>query len=194
MKIERKIHLFQLTNKIASVIIYVICIIILSFPYMPAIQFFVEQHITFFSVAVPDAGATASLSNELIIPSINVNEEIVEASSIGPVHEKVWHRPGTSTPDQGSNTVLVAHRYATIGGNRSSTFYNLPDLKEGDSISVVWDGKLYTYEVYETAVVEPTAIEIEAPTTDAILTLYTCTPLWTAAQRFVVKARLTNIQ
>ena len=41
-------------------------------------------------------------------------------------------------------------------------------------------------------VVDPTQIEIEAPTDDPILTLYTCTPVWTAAQRLIVRSKLVS--
>ena len=40
----------------------------------------------------------------------------------------------------------------------------------------------------EKAVVEKTAVEIESPTEDDILTLYTCTPLWSSSKRLVVQA------
>jgi sortase (surface protein transpeptidase) len=33
---------------------------------------------------------------------------------------------------------------------------------------------------------------VEAPTDEHILTLYTCTPLWSAKDRLVIKARLIN--
>ncbi|MDQ5961659.1 MAG: Sortase, partial [Patescibacteria group bacterium] len=55
-------------------------------------------------------------------------------------------------------------------------------------IYVVWDGILYTYGVETTETVLPTEIAIESPTPDARLTLYTCTPLWTASHRYVVHA------
>jgi LPXTG-site transpeptidase (sortase) family protein len=58
----------------------------------------------------------------------------------------------------------------------------------GQKLALFWEGKEYLYEVTETKVVEATAVEIEAPTKDKQLTIYTCTPIWTAKQRLVVIA------
>ncbi len=41
----------------------------------------------------------------------------------------------------------------------------------------------------ETKIVEPTQLEIEAPTKEHILTLYTCTPMGTSKQRLVKIAK-----
>lgn len=130
----------------------------------------------------------------LVIPTLGISQKIVEADTIKTVHENVWRRPQGSTPEKGSNTVLVAHRYATIGGNRSSTFYLLPDIAIGDRAYIRWHGHIYTYEVTGTEIVLPNAIEVEAPSHSPMLTLYTCTPLWKADKRFVTTATLISIQ
>lgn len=192
MKLNRKLTFLKRINKILEYIIYAVCLLVIVLPYIPKLSFWSEKYV----VAETKYHATEYIPdydlsyNHLIIPSIVIDRKIVEADNMKQVHENVWRRPRGSTPEKDSNTVLVAHRYATIGGNRASTFYNLPELVNGDKIYVAWQGKLYTYEVYETDTVEPTAIEIEDPTADPILTLYTCTPLWTASHRFVVRARL----
>ena len=56
----------------------------------------------------------------------------------------------------------------------------------------MWEDKEYDYKVTSIREVPPTAIEIEAPTDANIVTLYTCTPLWSAKNRLVVVAELTN--
>ncbi len=192
MKIGTQLRILRKTNTILEYVIYGLCILVIVLPYVPKFSYWAEKYV-FASVAdmSPETLPHFDLSvDKLYIPSIGVEKEIVEATNMKQVHEKVWRRPQGSTPANGSNTVLVAHRYATIGGNRASTFYNLPELAIGEKAYVVWQGKLYTYEVYETATVEPSATEIESLTPDAILTLYTCTPLWTASHRYVVRARL----
>lgn len=193
--LSQKFSRIRIINRVLEIAIYAICLFVFSWPYLPGISFFFQKNFLHSTVVVPVAVDLPDLTvDRLIIPKINVDRRLVEAKTIKTVHEDIWRRPGGSTPDQGSNTVLVAHRYATIGGNRSSTFYNLPSLVMGDSVTVVWHGKIYTYEVFSTDTVLPTQVEIEDPTPDSILTLYTCTPLWTATHRFVVKAKLVSIQ
>ncbi len=168
----------------------ILAIVVLLLPYIPEISYIVNHDKNNSEVALPSEVDMALKNgiNYMHIPSIGVSENIIEAQTINQVHEKVWRRPATGDPKKGGNTVLVAHRYATIGGNRASTFYHLPKLVAGDLIYVVWDGVLYTYKVESTETVLPTQVQIEAPTEDDRLTLYTCTPLWTASHRFVVHA------
>lgn len=178
-------------NNILTGIAILFAIYLITFPFMPMLGFFIKS-IGPVEVSPNAENVNGNLvyeKNQLIIPEIGVNEEVIETDSIKKVHDKVWHRPGTGTPSSG-NMVLVAHRYATIGGNRASTFYNLPDMKVNDEITLWWEGKEYKYQVVETFEVTPDQVEIEAPTTMPVLTLYTCTPLWKPTHRAVVRAVL----
>lgn len=132
--------------------------------------------------------AAAPEENTLVIPKINFSDEILEGNNISVINNGgAWHRPGTSTPDKGGNTVLAGHRWSY---DNATTFYHLDKLKIGDKFSIFWNKKEYVYQVFDIGVVPPTAIEIEAPTEAPIVTLYTCTPLWTAKDRLVVRAQL----
>lgn len=51
------------------------------------------------------------------------------------------------------------------------------------------DGKIYKYKVTETAEVDPNNLDYIKPTTEEVLTLYTCTGILDS-KRFVVRARL----
>lgn len=181
-----------LINDILRYVGIVLALFVLLVPYIPEISFLVnnDERKRDQEIVLPNEVDMAIKNgiDYLYIPSIGVSENIIEAQDIKQVHERVWHRPATGDPKNGGNTVLVAHRYATIGGNRASTFYHLPKLISGDMIYVVWDGVLYTYKVQTTETVLPTAVSIESPTPENHLTLYTCTPLWTASHRFVVYA------
>lgn len=126
--------------------------------------------------------------NTLVIPKIGVDTQIHEGESISTLNKGIWHRPKTSSPDLGGNTVLAGHRYLYTEG--PNTFYNLDKLVVGDKIIIFWKGKEYDYEIVETKVVPPTAIEIEDNTKDPLLTIYTCTPLFTSTDRLVVLAKL----
>ena len=125
--------------------------------------------------------------NRLIIPKLALDEHIWQSTNPWILNKGVWARPNASTPPQGSNTVLTGHRFTYDG---PATFYSLDKLANGDKIIVYWEGKEYDYTVIDTKVVPPTAIEIEKSTTEKQLTLYTCTPLWSAKNRLVVIAKL----
>src|SRR5262249_42108620 len=100
----------------------------------------------------------------------------------------IWRRPKSSTPDQGGNTVLVAHRFLyTFGPN---TFYNLDKVKVHDHFSVVWKKQRYYYEVTEIETVLPTDVTVEAQGPEPVVTLWTCTPVFIANKRLVVVGKL----
>ncbi len=128
--------------------------------------------------------------NTLVIPQIGVDSVVVEGIGPDALDAGLWHRPNSSTPDKGGNTVITGHRFLYSAGPK--TFYNLDKLTVGDKFFMFWKGKEYDYEVVDIFVVEPDHVEIEDPTSEPLLTLYTCTPLWSATQRLVIRARLIN--
>ena len=131
-----------------------------------------------------------SQKNHVVIKKIGVDTNILEGLNESVLNRGVWRLPYTSTPDKGGNTVLTAHRYLEKVGPR--TFYHLDKIEVGDKITVMWEGVEYQYDVISTQVVPSTAVEVEKPTLEPILTLYTCTPLWTSKDRIVVRAKLTS--
>lgn len=126
--------------------------------------------------------------NRLVIPEIFVDGQIYEGKNDSTLSRGLWHRPNTSTPDRGGNTVITAHRYKFISG--PNTFYNLDKLKIGDKLTVFWNSKEYDYQVIKTRVVPPSDLSVENNSSSPMLTLYTCTPLWTSKNRLVVEAKL----
>jgi LPXTG-site transpeptidase (sortase) family protein len=137
---------------------------------------------------------TISGPNRIIIPTMLLDQATLE----GPVsnwfnilYRGIWRWPDGSTPDKGGNTIFLSHRFSYTGPR--GAFYYLNKLQTGDSIGVVWNGKLYTYDVVSTQVVPPTDTAIENNTSDAQITLFTCTPLWHPVDRLVVVAKLKSV-
>ncbi len=125
--------------------------------------------------------------NFIYLPSIDVKMPISEGQTEDALSGgKAWRRPNTSTPDKGGNVVLTGHRFEFLTGTQS--FYNLDKLNDGDEILVHWNGQIYAYKKYTDFIVTPEEVSIEAPTAEHRLTLYTCTPIWTATNRLVILA------
>lgn len=134
-------------------------------------------------------------NNILYIPSIDLATSIQELEKLEDLHFGSWRRPNTSNPELGGNTVIVAHRYTDKGGRAENTFYNLPKVEIGEYIYTFWNNKKYTYKVYDIKVVESNDETVEKATTTAnILTLYTCTPLWSSTHRHVVYSNLISVE
>jgi LPXTG-site transpeptidase (sortase) family protein len=124
--------------------------------------------------------------SQIQINSINLDSKLISSQNNKDLWKGIWHRSNTGNPVDGGNMVITAHRFLYTGNN--NTFYNLPKVKNNEIISIYWKGIKYDYKVNKVFEVTPDAIEIEAPTQNHILTLYTCTPLWTSTRRFVIQA------
>jgi len=136
---DKKIQNIRTATKILRIVLGVFTIYLFVFPIIPKIVYKIQAN----SLLAPALALPADIvakydSGEpwVVIPKALVSRSVVEVKTIKQMHENVWRWPESSTPDAGGNTVMLSHRYATIGGNRASTFYNLPELIEGDSIFV----------------------------------------------------------
>jgi LPXTG-site transpeptidase (sortase) family protein len=135
----------------------------------------------------------ANQPNGLIIPAMMLQSPTLEGPErdwFNLLKQGIWRWPASSTPDKGSNTVFLAHRFSYTGPH--GAFYYLDKLKIGDEIGVNWNNKTYTYTVVSSTEVPPTDTAIEAATTDSRLTLFSCTPLWHPVNRLVVVAKLKD--
>ena len=134
-----------------------------------------------------DTDAPPPQDNRIVIPSISLDEPIIEGSSINLIKDGgTWHRPQTVIPTEQGNSVIVGHRYY---GNNVSTFYHLDKVLIDEIFAVYWEGEELLYQVTDKKIVPATAVEIEGPTAERQLTLYTCHPLWSAEERLVITAK-----
>jgi sortase (surface protein transpeptidase) len=143
------------------------------------------------TVSLPDVDPSLPTENGLIIDKIGVRGNIHEGEDWENILKKgIWRVPNFSTPlDDNKPVILAAHRWGYLEWSNSfrklNSFYSLPQLKPGDTITIVWDQRPFEYKVYSTG----TGTEI----TDynAKLILYTC-QLWNSPVRFFVYANRTN--
>ncbi len=133
------------------------------------------------------------------IPKIGVDSIVVNGVTREDLRKGPGHYPDTPLPGQIGNSAIAGHR-TTYG----APFGDLDQLAPGDVILIrTLEGK-FRYEMTEQLIVSPTAIEVIDPTpvsaTDpskgfkTTLTLTTCNPKFSAAQRLVVKAELAPNQ
>ncbi len=127
------------------------------------------------------------------VEKLNLLVPIVPGDDASALEKGAWHRfPERGDPEKGGNFILSAHRFQLgLTPQRTkarSPFYHLDKLQEGDTIKVNWKGQWYDYTVTKTYSVKPDAIEIEAPSTDAKMTLYSCSLGGQADGRIVIEA------
>jgi LPXTG-site transpeptidase (sortase) family protein len=181
--------------KILIISIFLIGVFLITYPLLPKISFEVKKAKGFnhqpYTVAVVNNQAIADSNmpsdNRLVIPSIGLDSPILEGQNESTVNGGVWRRPNGSEPSVGGNTVMVGHRFRYFG-DASQVFYNLDKVNINDQIIVFWDKQAYKYQVQDISIVSPNNSSVEAGSSKAKLTLYTCTPIWTSKNRLVITA------
>jgi len=124
----------------------------------------------------------------LIIDKIGIRGQIHEGEDWQEILKQgIWRVPDFGTPDNNQlPIILAAHRWGYVTWTNSfrtlNSFYNLPKLKVGDQVEIIWDQRRYVYEIYQ----EETGIQISDYSADLIL--YTC-ELWNSPTRIFRYAR-----
>jgi sortase A len=130
---------------------------------------------------VPEGEAAARIQ----IPAIGVDKIVVEGVSLADLKKGPGHFPQTPLPGQEGNAAIAGHR-TTYG----APFHRLDELEPGDEVIVTTAQGEFTYEVTETQIVAPTAVEVLDDKGDDRLTLTACHPKYSARQRIVVVSHL----
>lgn len=145
-----------------------------------------------------DANAPApSDTPEVIIPKLNAQlpvvyggQSLAEKDVQAALNDGVYHYPTTATPGQNGNVAVFGHSSNNIfnKGKYKFAFVLLRELEPGDIFYMTYNGKVYTYKVYNKKIVNPDDTWVLGPVQDKIATatLITCDPPGTTKHRLVV--------
>ena len=138
------------------------------------------------------ASYAASLTEEtsevvgiFAIPRLSLEVPLYESVSELHMDRGIARIEGTAAPGQAGNM--------GIAGHRDGYFRVLKDIKFGDELIFTSAHGDQTYVVQQLMVVDPSAIEVLAPTDETTITLVTCYPFYFvghAPERFIVRAVL----
>jgi sortase A len=118
------------------------------------------------------------------IASIGLDTVVVEGVTPSALRAGAGHYPTTPLPCEGGNVSIAGHR-TTYG----RPFGNLDQLKPGATIELTTPIGGCVYQVArDPFVVAPTDMSVIDPTGERSLTLTTCHPKGSAAQRLVIRA------
>jgi sortase A len=143
----------------------------------------------------PPPPPTGEAIAQIRIPKIGLDSIVINGVTRSDLRKGPGHYPDTPLPGQRGNSAIAGHR-TTYG----SPFANLDQLASGDTIVVRTTEGVFEFRVNEKRVVNPSDIGVLEPTKEdpadpaselaATLTLTTCEPKYSAAQRLVIKAEL----
>lgn len=121
----------------------------------------------------------------IVMPAIGVSEVFVEGTGGGDLRKGPGHYPGTPLPGQRGTVAIAGHR-TTYG----APFRRVDQLERGDRIELRMPYARFVYRVERTRIVPPTEVSVTDRVAYDRLVLSACHPLYSAAQRIIVFARL----
>jgi sortase A len=147
-----------------------------------------NQRIAYLARRERSQAGNGDAIGRLEIPTLGNAYTIVQGTDEADLEEGPGHYPSTAFPGMGQTVAIAGHRTTYL-----APFRFLNDLKRGDRIIVTMPYGRFTYAVQYLKVVLPTDISVIDNVGYERLVLSACNPLYSAAQRLIVFARLRSV-
>lgn len=123
------------------------------------------------------------------LPTLGRRFTMVQGTDTATLRKGPAHFPGTPLPGQGGTVAVAGHR-TTYG----APFRTIDRLRPGQRIVLTMPYGRFAYRVERTRIVPPSAVWVTRPVGYERLVLTACHPLYSAAKRIVVFARLAGVE
>ena len=123
----------------------------------------------------------------LRIDRIGLSSVVIEGTNADDLRRGPGHYPATPFPGQRGTVGIAGHR-TTYG----APFRRIDKVRRGDEIVVTMPYGRFTYRAERTRIVKPTDVWVTQRVSYDRLILSACHPLYSAAKRIVVFARLVR--
>jgi sortase A len=124
---------------------------------------------------------------KITMPTIDVSRFVVEGTDTASLRKGPGHYPSTPLPGERGTAAVAGHR-TTYG----APFRRIARLKRGDSVIMDMTYGRFVYRVQRTRIVDDQDLSVLRRVSYDRLLLSACHPLYSAAQRVVVFARLAR--
>lgn len=132
---------------------------------------------------------TGAAIGRISISKIGANFDLVQGTDTSSLEKGPGHYPSTALPGLGQTVAIAGHRTTYL-----APFRHIDALSSGDQIVVKMPYARFTYVVQSDKIVLPTALWVIKNVGYDRLVLSACNPLYSAAQRIIVFARLQEVQ
>jgi sortase A len=123
------------------------------------------------------------------IPKIGASYDVVQGTDTSSLEKGPGHYPETALPGLDQTVAVAGHRTTYL-----APFRHIDSLSAGDKIVLTMPYGRFTYAVQFDKIVLPTALWVTKDVGYERLVLSACNPLYSAAQRIIVFARLQDVQ
>jgi sortase A len=145
------------------------------------------RRIAFAARALDRRARPGQAIGRIRIPAIGLSKVVVEGTGTDDLHKGPGHYPRTPLPGAPGTVAVAGHR-TTYG----APFRNVDRLERGDRIVMQMPYATVTYRVERLRIVDPTDTWVVDRRSYDRLVLTACHPLYSAAKRIVVFARLAS--
>lgn len=125
---------------------------------------------------------------QIHIPRIGQTYNMIQGTDTSDLESGPGHYPSTALPGMGETVGVAGHRTTYL-----APFRFLNDLHRGDKVIITMPYGVFTYIVQRQKVVLPTDVSVVDNVGHEQLVLSACNPLYSAAQRLIVFARLGKV-
>ena len=132
---------------------------------------------------------TGRAIGRISLPSLKRQYVMVQGTDTEPLRKGPGHYPETPLPGQGGTIGIAGHRTTYL-----APFRTIDRLRRGQPIVVTMPYGRFTYRVRRTRIVLPSDVWVKRPVGYEQLILSACHPLYSAAKRIVVFARLVGAE
>jgi len=149
----------------------------------------INKRISFLARREQRQVSTGDAIGRIEIHRIGASYNIVQGTDESSLEKGPGHYPGTALPGLGQTVAIAGHRTTYL-----APFRHIDELKPGDAIIVRMPYGQFTYVVQYHRIVVPTALWVTKNVGYDRLVLSACNPLYSAAQRIIVFARLAGVK
>jgi len=147
-----------------------------------------QQKIAFLARREQRQVPTGAAIGKLLISKIGASYDVVQGTDTASLEKGPGHYPGTAFPGLGQTVAIAGHRTTYL-----APFRHIDSLAPGDRIVLTMPYARFTYVVQFHTIVLPTALWVTRNVGYERLVLSACNPLYSAAQRIIVFARLSQV-
>jgi sortase A len=122
----------------------------------------------------------------IIAPGMDdLSAVVVQGTDTGSLQKGPGHYPQTPFPGEPGTAAIAGHRTTYL-----APFRHIDSMHEGDRVTLEMPYATFVYRVEKTATVDPSDVDVVRPVGYQRLVLSACDPLYSAAHRLIVFARL----
>ncbi|MBS1869875.1 MAG: class E sortase [Actinobacteria bacterium] len=147
-----------------------------------------RRRIAFLAREARRTAQTGDPLGRIAIPSIGADFVVVQGTDAASLRKGPGHYPATTFPGLPGTVAIAGHRTTYL-----APFHDVDELKRGDAIVLTMPYGRFTYAVERTQIVDPSALWVTRDVGYPRLVLSACHPLYSAAQRIIVFARLRHV-